>query len=880
MRAICCFLLFRIWNIDMRALLIILALLSPLFVGCDRPSPEDYSTDPQTVAGAGGGQAGPGTYERLMADGARANFAGRSDDALPMFRQALRLAEARFGKGRPDTALPIMSLALMLSNEGQFTEADSRFAEADLVLRSSKDQGMKARLSHYRGMHLLNQGKAREAEAELGAAQTAYMALLPEDALTRDPVADLPRSSFDVSGIGRVAATISLQNTATDPATQPVLLGLIETMRYRAITMRRLGRPEDASKLIASASRIASGNGVARASVNARLYRTAGLIATASSLPDRALDSLYRSDGAFQVALPETKPAAETKLLHAGELMREGKAGAALTVCRRAVRTLIAISAGTTPELMAPCLDAYASGGLFDSRHGNFAEMFMAAQIAQGTITSHQIAQASAALAENARDPEIGKALKLRDSLQREADRIYRAVDTLGGGAVSDRTAGQIAQLEQEGDQVQAQLAQAEARVRQLSPNYGQLVQDVVPARDVFAVMHSDEAFVALFLSQHEGWTFALRNGEIAISRIEGGTDTIGPLVKRVRSGMDGAAGAFDIESAKRLYDLTLRGVAPLMQGAHAFVIAPTGPLLSIPFSILVTGPADPNRLAEVPWLLRQGTISHVPAPTNFISLRKVADTSRAPKKWFGFGDFRKPDPARIQAGFPDRQCARDRAALAGLPLLPGATAELKGAEGVLGTPQTDALLGDAFTADRVASQDLKPYQILHFAAHALLPSDLECQTEAAIVTSPPPSGTNRNSWLLTASRVLNLDLDANLVILSACNSGGGDGKSGESLSGLARSFFFAHARSLLVTHWDVNDKVAALLVVLTINNLKEKPMLGVAGALREAQLELLDQSTIGKYPAVIAHPFYWAPFAVIGDGGGRAGRSALSAAR
>jgi CHAT domain-containing protein len=195
----------------------------------------------------------------------------------------------------------------------------------------------------------------------------------------------------------------------------------------------------------------------------------------------------------------------------------------------------------------------------------------------------------------------------------------------------------------------------------------------------------------------------------------------------------------------------------------------------------------------------------------------------------------------------------------------------------VLSASTGDELLGDRYTADQVMNTPLKDYKVLHFAAHALLPTDLRCQTEAAIVTSPPPGAQDAKGALLSSSKLLGLDLDANLVILSACNSGGPGGGAGESLSGLARSFFFARARSLLVTHWEVSDQVAALLVVLTINDMKEKPEHGVTGSLREAQLGLLDRAASGKLPAEIAHPFFWAPFAVIGDGGQSGPRSSVS---
>ena len=181
-----------------------------------------------------------------------------------------------------------------------------------------------------------------------------------------------------------------------------------------------------------------------------------------------------------------------------------------------------------------------------------------------------------------------------------------------------------------------------------------------------------------------------------------------------------------------------------------------------------------------------------------------------------------------------------------------------------------DELEGAAFTTPKVLQEDLRPYRVLHFATHALLPTDLRCETEPAIVTSNPPGAPNANGALLTSSDVTSMQLDADVVILSACNSGGPNGStSGESLSGLARSFFYAGARALMVTHWSVNDQAAALLVAGTLQRLRAGDPLGVAGALRGAQLFLLDGA--GKsLPAQIAHPFYWAPFALVGEGRGR----------
>ena len=859
----------------MRALFTSLAFLLVLLSGCEKPAPSDYWS--RERAGVSEAEA---RYNRLMADGTRANLAGHPSEAESRLREAISERRKISGNDSPKLALPLMSLALQLSSAGQFPQAQAQFAEADRVLRNGGEPEMKARLEHYRGVDMLNQKDPAKADALLSSAQAMYMALIPADDLTRAPRPPRVHNRFDVNGNVAAAETDDFKMIDNNPTVQPALLGLIEVLRYRAIAMRKLDRMAEADQMTAYAARLAGANDLARPSIFARLYLTEGLTAERQANQEKAQTDLRRSDRDFEVALPGTKPGAEAALNRAGALVRDGRPGAAVSICKRAVRTLIAINGGTSPELMAPCLEAMATGG-FLGLGGNKDDMFQAAQVAQGTITSHQIAQASASLAENARDPRIGEALHARDALQRQIDKIYRDLDTIGVAGATGRAADEVARLQQQADQTQTALAQAEATVRALSPNYGQLVQDVVSADTVFASLRPDEAFVAMFVSQTSGWTFVLRNGSITVARINGGINAVGPLVKTIRASIEKTQVAslpvFDIDSTRKLYDLTLGPVADAIKGAKALVLAPTGPLLSLPFEVLLTGPADLDHLGEAPWLVRQATLTHVPAASNFVSLRKVANSSAASKAWFGFGDFHQVSVAQAQASFPVGPCGESGRALASAPPLPGAIKELDNARAVSGATAADTLLGDNFTADAVLKAPLKDYRILHFAAHALLPTDLKCQTEAAILTSPPRGAANANGALLTASKVLGLDLDANLVVLSACNSGGPGGGAGESLSGLARSFFFARARSLLVTHWEVSDQVAALVVVLTLNEMKEKPEVGVTGAIRDAQLALLDRAAAGKLPPEIAHPFFWAPFAVIGDGGESGAKTTVS---
>ena len=169
-------------------------------------------------------------------------------------------------------------------------------------------------------------------------------------------------------------------------------------------------------------------------------------------------------------------------------------------------------------------------------------------------------------------------------------------------------------------------------------------------------------------------------------------------------------------------------------------------------------------------------TIAHVPVGGQFRRVAQIAARSRAAHPWFGFGEFRPVTLAQARASFPGAACADSAALFAGLPPLPFAQRELDAARALLGASPSDEMLGAAFTVPAVRACRLKDYRILHFATHALLPAELRCQNEPAIVTSAPPGALDASGALLTASDVVGLDLDADAVILSACNSGGPGG--------------------------------------------------------------------------------------------------------
>jgi len=122
-----------------------------------------------------------------------------------------------------------------------------------------------------------------------------------------------------------------------------------------------------------------------------------------------------------------------------------------------------------------------------------------------------------------------------------------------------------------------------------------------------------------------------------------------------------------------------------------------------------------------------------------------------------------------------------------------------------------------------------------------------------------------RDDGYVTASEIATLKFDADWVVLSACYTGGGSGESAEALSGLARAFFYAGTRTLLISHWDVDSDAAVALTTRAFAELTSNHDIGRAEALRISMRELLEK---GKPYQV--QPSEWAPFAIVGEGAKR----------
>ncbi len=814
-----------------------------------------------------------GHYDALMALGAQANQAEDFPSAVIAYRAALALQQKKLGYNNPGTVAPTLELALNLSDSGQYGEASSLFAAAAVRAPQSSDPTASAKLLHYEGLDALNRGNIALALSDLRQANAAYAALLPPGLLQAKPAATENSALFSVSNGQAPGALSGDQASLNSPVIQTALLGVIETYRYQAIALRAAGDEAGAGKAMAMADQIATGNDVEPPTLGARLDRTSASLAEAQGQNGKAIADLADAATNFATALPGSRPLAETALLQASVQHANKDDQAALTSCRNGISLLKNLQIGTSAALIAPCLDTFAAVADADPANADalHAEMFAAAELAQGSVTAQEIAEAAARLSTSSSNPKVAAAIRAQQDDSAKLASLYQQRDSLAHPAAGQTaTAAQIASVDKQIAAANADLQQADLAEQAAAPNFGQLVQQVVPAADVLKLLRPDEAFLGVTSTPNHSWLFFLHGGRILLARSDADDADMTKLVAAVRASIDPETGSlppFDMHDAETIYADTVGPFASSMAGVHEMVVAPSGPLLALPFALLPVQPGNADDLANTHWLVRDTTLAYVPAAANFVSLRKIEGTSAAPNPWFGFGDFQPVTLAQAQATYNVQTCKDSAAEFAQLPNLPYAKLELAAAGAVFGATASDELLGPDFTVPNVEKAPLKNYRILHFATHALLPTDLPCQSQPAIVTSAPAGATSASDALLDTSDVTNLKLDANLVVLSACNTGGGSA-GGEALSGLARSCFYAGARALMVTQWSVNDQVSAYLVADTLNRVHEGSAGGAAGSLRAAQLALIAGAG-HEFPANIVNPFFWAAFSVIGDGGG-----------
>ncbi|MEM6897386.1 MAG: CHAT domain-containing protein, partial [Pseudomonadota bacterium] len=275
-------------------------------------------------------------------------------------------------------------------------------------------------------------------------------------------------------------------------------------------------------------------------------------------------------------------------------------------------------------------------------------------------------------------------------------------------------------------------------------------------------------------------------------------------------------------------------------------------------------------------WLGQERALTIVPSVAALRDLRRDREQTvpLGQLAYVGFGDpafaGEVDAPLATADGVMLRSGASRAAQLSALPRLPGTRREVSTLAALFGASgDTVALGGDATEARlRAMAEDgtLSEARILHFATHGLLSGAFSGLSEPALALTPNPASVGpENDGLLTASEAARLDLNAEWVILSACDTAGREGALGDGLGALAQGFFAAGAQSLLLSHWRVDDRAAEVLTTATVAGAEDGRT--KAGALRDAMVQLASDTTRDGTGLPNSHPSIWAPFVLIGQG-------------
>ncbi|HEX3917349.1 MAG TPA: CHAT domain-containing protein [Caulobacteraceae bacterium] len=568
---------------------------------------------------------------------------------------------------------------------------------------------------------------------------------------------------------------------------------------------------------------------------------------------------------------------------------------------RAAVVTLGSLAAALL-GLLAP-----AEAAAQDTPAGLRGEAFEAAQWAVRSEAAEAMSKVAARFARGGAAVSALAALREQQLTRRQT--LERAATQLARGSGAENQAAQAANLRAYQD-VERDLARIDAKIEDQFPAYAELTNpSALSIEQTQALLQPDEVLVLFLVNPEATYIWAVSRDKVAWTRAEDlGEKPLTEAVIRLRRGLTAAAGPnglplpapFDVALAYHLYDRLLRPLEPVLKSKTTLIAVPSGPLLSLPIGVLLTGPptVDGSATNAAPtnaaWLADSYAVAVLPAVSSLRTLRcyllapgdrppsgcpqndggptpRTAGRSLVPLVGFGapqlFGLAREDRGGDTPAASLFVEGLADRNQLLELGDLPAARVELTrlGAE----FPGSIVRLGaDATeTAVKVTYKNaLMAARYVIFSTHGILggaeagAGGARSYAEPGLVLTPPQQPSDLDDGYLSASEIAELRLSADFVVLSACNTAGSDGRpNAEGLSGLARAFLFAGSRSVLVSNWEVSDIATTDLILRTFKGLRDDSSIGRAEALRRAMQELRSEPGF-------AHPYFWAPFVLVGD--------------
>lgn len=823
----------------------------------------------------------------LIGQGYRGNGAGSFAEAAEFFAAAPALLAdtqpADPGTREVQLHEALVNHALQLSDLGDFTEAARNFALADAI--GTRDP-VQVRLSrNYGAIDAINRGRLEEALTILARPAPDFA---PSPSAPGTVRIDRVTSAGLNSSTGSEVAGLLGQPTRLSPQERAAIIDA-QALQLRGTILRLKGHTQKARDALirayADALKVRDGRVIS-------IYRLRGQILAETALSYEAEGNLAMAESRFREALalvesqyPDSQSVNLIRARLAGFLARHGKQEEALGLFRKVVSNVESRRAALIgmENLMQPYFDLLVGSETADP--ARVSEAFLASQLLQSPGAADTLTQLTRRLEGGTH--RASDLFRRSQAVSRDLERTRIQLARLTASAAEGGDSSGLAALRQRQEQlVSAQLAVMD----KLSayPRYRVVASLTIPLDKMRTVLRPGEAYLklakvagslyAIFISPdtQKAWKLAL-----TAAQTEALVNTIRDSISLTINGVQSTY-PFDIDSAVKLDQALVGPVQSDIAHVSHLIFEPAGALLRLPITLLtddgkgvaayharVDAGGDEYDFTGIDWLGRDHAVSTALSAASFRDARD-APTSKARDDYLGMGDNVPLGPVAAPPGIRSGvETAIDAgcdwpASTWNRPISP---AELNEAASLFGPGRSEVLTRAAFTDDDImALKNLGDFRIVHFATHGLVtPPHAGCPVRPALLTS---FGGPKSDGMLSFGEIFSLSMDADLVVLSGCDTAGGASLDitretglatggGEALDGLVRAFIAAGGRQVIASNWPAPDDYDATGRLFDGFYKDRGASIGVA--LMKSERKLMDDPET-------SHPYYWAGFSVIGD--------------